>query len=191
MIHVDVRVIASTCRSLEDEVRNGRFRAELYYLLNVVSLRVPCLRDHSEDIPDLLKFYVDYFVSREKLPFRRFPVAVQNFLRNYPWHGNIRELKNLVQRILILGNGEDVELDEVKTAVGDSVVEINPQAAEQPDFYNLPLKEAREHFEKAYLEYHLNKYSGSVARLSSAIGLERTHLYRKLNSLGIRFREKR
>ncbi|NDE35274.1 MAG: sigma-54-dependent Fis family transcriptional regulator, partial [Gammaproteobacteria bacterium] len=77
------------------------------------------------------------------------------------------------------------------TAVGDSVVEINPQAAEQPDFYNLPLKEAREHFEKAYLEYHLNKYSGSVARLSSAIGLERTHLYRKLNSLGIRFREKR
>lgn len=191
LIHVDVRVIASTCRSLEDEVRNGRFRAELYYLLNVVSLRVPSLRDHSEDIPDLLKFYVDYFVSREKLPFRRFPVAVQNFLRNYPWHGNIRELKNLVQRILILGNGEDVELDEVKTAVGDSVVEINPQAAEQPDFYNLPLKEAREHFEKAYLEYHLNKYSGSVARLSSAIGLERTHLYRKLNSLGIRFREKR
>jgi DNA-binding NtrC family response regulator len=191
LIHVDVRVIASTCRSLEDEVRNGRFRAELYYLLNVVSLRVPSLRDHSEDIPDLLKFYVDYFVSREKLPFRRFPVAVQNFLRNYPWHGNIRELKNLVQRILILGNGEDVDLDEVKTAVGDSVVEINPQAAEQPDFYNLPLKEAREHFEKAYLEYHLNKYSGSVARLSSAIGLERTHLYRKLNSLGIRFREKR
>lgn len=191
LIHVDVRIIASTCRALEEEVRQGRFRAELYYLLNVVSLKVPSLREHSEDIPDLLKFYVDYFVSREKLPFRRFPVAVQNFLRNYPWHGNIRELKNLVQRVLILGQGEDVELEEVKLAVGDSVLETQTEIGQQPDFYNLPLKEAREHFEKAYLEYHLEKYAGSVARLSSAIGLERTHLYRKLNSLGIRFREKR
>lgn len=191
LVHVDVRVIATTCRALEEEVRAGRFRAELYYLLNVVSLRVPPLREHSEDIPDLLNFYVEYFVSREKLPFRRFPVAVQNFLRNYPWYGNIRELKNLVQRILILGNGEDVELEEVKAAVGESVIE-SPQGSNlQPDFYNLPLKEAREHFEKAYLEYHLDKYAGSVARLSSAIGLERTHLYRKLNSLGIRFRDKR
>ena len=191
LVHVDVRIIASTCRSLEDEVRSGRFRAELYYLLNVVSLKVPPLRDHSEDIPDLLNFYVEYFVSREKLPFRRFPVSVQNFLRNYPWYGNIRELKNLVQRILILGSGEDVELEEVKAAVGETVVETPQDQIQQPDFYNLPLKEAREHFEKAYLEYHLDKYAGSVARLSSAIGLERTHLYRKLNSLGIRFREKR
>lgn len=191
LVHVDVRIIASTCRSLEDEVRAGRFRAELYYLLNVVSLKVPPLRDHSEDIPDLLNFYVEYFVSREKLPFRRFPVSVQNFLRNYPWYGNIRELKNLVQRILILGSGEDVELEEVKAAVGEAVVEAPQDQMRQPDFYNLPLKEAREHFEKAYLEYHLDKYAGSVARLSTAIGLERTHLYRKLNSLGIRFRDKR
>ena len=84
-----------------------------------------------------------------------------------------------------------MELEEVKAAVGESVVESHREPLPQPDFYNLPLKEAREHFEKAYLEYHLEKYSGSVARLSSAIGLERTHLYRKLNSLGIRFRDKR
>ncbi|GAB6047794.1 sigma-54 dependent transcriptional regulator [Methyloparacoccus murrellii] len=191
LLHVDVRIIASTCKSLEEEVRSGRFRAELYYLLNVVSLKVPSLKEHSEDIPDLLKFYVDYFVSREKLPFRKFPVAAQNFLRNYPWHGNIRELKNLVQRLLILGNGEEVELEEVKLAVGEPVVESAGGRQPLPDFYNLPLKEARERFEKAYLEFHLDKYAGSVARLSAAIGLERTHLYRKLNSLGIRFREKR
>ncbi len=192
LLHVDVRVIASTRKSLEEEVRAGRFRPELYYLLNVVALKVPSLKEHSEDIPDLLKFYVDYFVSREKLPFRRFPVAVQNFLRNYPWHGNIRELKNLVQRLLILGTGEEVELEEVKASVGEHVVNSSSTALQhQPDFYNLPLKEARERFEKAYLEYHLDKYAGSVARLSAAIGLERTHLYRKLNSLGIRFREKR
>lgn len=192
LLHVDVRIIASTCKSLEEEVRAGRFRPELYYLLNVVALKVPSLKEHSEDIPDLLKYYVDYFVSREKLPFRTFPVAVQNFLRNHPWHGNIRELKNLVQRLLILGSGSEVELDEVKTAVGEPVVEMHRGAVNPPpDFYSLPLKEARERFEKAYLEYHLDKYAGSVARLSTAIGLERTHLYRKLNSLGIKFRDKR
>lgn len=192
LLHVDVRIIASTCKSLEEEVRAGRFRPELYYLLNVVALKVPSLKEHSEDIPDLLKYYVDYFVSREKLPFRTFPVAVQNFLRNYPWHGNIRELKNLVQRLLILGSGGEVELDEVKSAVGEPVVESHRGGIIQPpDFFSLPLKEARERFEKAYLEYHLDKYAGSVARLSTAIGLERTHLYRKLNSLGIKFRDKR
>ena len=192
LLHVNVRIIASTCKSLEEEVRTGRFRPELYYLLNVVALKVPSLKEHSEDIPDLLKYYVDYFVSREKLPFRKFPVAVQNFLRNQPWHGNIRELKNLVQRLLILGNGDEVDLEEVKMAAGEPVVEGRASTTGQlPDFYNLPLKEARECFEKAYLEYHLDKYAGSVARLSTAIGLERTHLYRKLNSLGIRFREKR
>lgn len=190
LVHVDVRIVASTRKSLEEEVRTGRFRRELYYLLNVVTLRVPPLAEHHEDVPELLGFYVDYFVSREKLPFRRFGVAVQNFLRHYPWHGNVRELKNLVQRLLILGSGEEVELDEVKMALGESIA-VPGVALNQPDFYDLPLKDAREHFEKAYLEYHLEKYAGSVARLSQAIGLERTHLYRKLNSLGIKFKDKR
>jgi two-component system nitrogen regulation response regulator NtrX len=189
-ISVDVRIVASTRKSLEEEVRAGRFRRELYYLLNAVTLKLPPLREHSEDVPELLRFYVDYFVSREKLPFRKFPVAVQNFLRHYPWHGNVRELKNLVQRLLILGTGDEVSLEEVKAALGDSLVEPAPNQ-HAPDYYELPLKEARERFEKAYLEYHLEKYGGSVARMSQVIGLERTHLYRKLNSLGIKFKEKR
>jgi DNA-binding NtrC family response regulator len=188
-INVDVRVIASTRKMLEEEVRCGHFRRELLYLLNVVTLKIPPLREHTEDIPELLSLYVDYFVSREKIPFRRFPVAVQNFLRNYAWPGNIRELKNLVQRLLILGAGEEVSLDEVRSALGESLNLAKP--AGQPDFFGLPLKEARDRFEKAYLEYHLEKYGGNVARLSQAIGLERTHLYRKLNSLGVNFKEKR
>ncbi len=194
LLTFDVRVVASTSRSLEEEVRAGRFRPELYYLLNVVPIKVPPLSEHSEDVPDLLQYYVDYFVSREKLPFRKFPVSVQNFLRNSPWHGNIRELKNLVQRLLILGSGPEIELDEVKSALGEPMLGGVQDAGDRsgrPDFFDLPLKEAREQFEKAYLEYHLDKYTGSVARLSSAIGLERTHLYRKLNSLGIKFRDKR
>ena len=187
-VNVDVRIVASTRRSLEEEINAGRFRRDLYYSLNVVSLKIPPLREHSEDVPELLNFYVDYFVKQEKLAFRRFTVPVQNYLRNQVWNGNVRELKNLVQRLLILGTGDTIELDEVKTAIGSGAIVKN---ADHPEFYDMPLKEAREYFEKAYLEYHLTRSGGSVARLSSIIGMERTHLYRKLHSLGIRFKEKK
>jgi len=184
-VRVDVRVVSSTRMALDEEVRSGRFRQDLYYLLNEVTLDIQPLREHSEDVPTLLSFYVDYFVSQDRLAFRKFSMSAQNFLRNYHWRGNIRELKNLVQRLMILGVGEDIELDEVKSALGaggsNSVV-INSV----PEFFNLPLKEARDHFEKAYLEYHLEQTGGSVARLSAAVGMERTHLYRKLHSLNIK-----
>ncbi len=184
-VQVDVRVVASTRTSLDEEVRAGRFRQDLYYLLNEVTLDIQPLREHSEDVPGLLSFYVDYFVSQDKLAFRRFSMAAQNFLRNYSWRGNIRELKNLVQRLMILGVGEDIELDEVKLALGSVGTDV-ASLSSVPEFYNLPLKEARDHFEKAYLEYHFEKTGGSVAKLSAAVGMERTHLYRKLHSLNIK-----
>jgi DNA-binding NtrC family response regulator len=184
-VSVDVNVIASTRVALEDEVNAGRFRQDLYYLLNVVTLKIQPLRTHSEDVPSLLNFYVDYFIRMEKLPFRKFSMAAQNFLRNYSWYGNVRELKNLVQRLMILGVGDDIELEEVKTALG-SIAEKPVLLGTVPEFFNLPLKEAREHFEKAYLEYHFEKNAGSVAKLAAAIGMERTHLYRKLHALNIK-----
>ncbi|MBK8816606.1 MAG: sigma-54-dependent Fis family transcriptional regulator [Methylococcaceae bacterium] len=184
-VRVDVRVIASTRIDLAEEVKLGRFRHDLYYLLNEVTLEIQPLRSHSEDIPSLLSFYVDYFVSHDKLAFRKFSMAAQNFLRNYSWRGNVRELKNLVQRLMILGVGEEIELDEVKSALGTVIVDTTPSAS-VPDFYNLPLKDARDQFEKAYLEYHFERSGGSVAKLSAAVGIERTHLYRKLHSLNIK-----
>ncbi|MBF6648634.1 sigma-54 dependent transcriptional regulator [Methylobacter sp. BlB1] len=184
-VRVDVRVVASTRIALDEEVKAGRFRQDLYYLLNEVTLEIPPLREHSEDVPALLSFYVDYFVNQDKLPFRRFSIAAQNFLRNYSWRGNVRELKNLVQRLMILGVGEDIELDEVKLALGSVVSDVY-NASSVPDFFSLPLKEARDHFEKAYLEYHFEKNGGSVAKLAAAVGMERTHLYRKLHSLNIK-----
>lgn len=184
-VRVDVRVVASTRIALDEEVKAGRFRQDLYYLLNEVTLEIPPLREHSEDVPALLSFYVDYFVNQDKLPFRRFSIATQNFLRNYSWRGNVRELKNLVQRLMILGVGEDIELDEVKLALGSVVGDVYT-ASSVPEFFNLPLKEARDHFEKAYLEYHFEKNGGSVAKLATAVGMERTHLYRKLHSLNIK-----
>ena len=184
-VYVDVRIIASTRIPLEEEVKSGHFRHDLYYLLNEVLIHIEPLRNHSEDVPALLSFYVDYFVNQDKLAFRRFSMSAQNFLRNYNWRGNVRELKNLVQRLMILGVGEDIELDEVKSALG-SVSNETVNVPMVPDFYNLPLKEARDHFEKAYLEYHLDRTGGSVDKLSTAIGIERTHLYRKLHSLNIK-----
>jgi len=184
-VRVDVRVVASTRMALDEEVNQGRFRQDLYYLLNEVTLEIHPLRDHSEDVPGLLNFYVDHFVIHEKLPFRRFSMAAQNYLRNYIWPGNVRELRNLVQRLMILGAGDDIELDEVKTALG-SIAEQPKLGSNVPEFFNLPLKEARDHFEKSYLEYHFEKNGGSVAKLATAIGMERTHLYRKLHSLKIK-----
>jgi DNA-binding NtrC family response regulator len=184
-VSVDVRVVASTRIALDEEVKAGRFRQDLYYLLNEITVDIPPLRNHSEDVPALLSFYVDYFVNQDKLPFRKFSMAAQNFLRNYGWRGNVRELKNLVQRLMILGVGEEIELDEVKSALGSVVGDVGSSAS-VPDFFNLPLKEARDHFEKAYLEYHFERTGGSVARLSAAVGMERTHLYRKLHSLNIK-----
>lgn len=184
-VSVDVRIVTSTRVSLEEQVKAGRFRRDLYYLLNEVTMEIPPLREHSEDVPALLGFYVDQFMNQEKLPFRKFSMAAQNYLRNYSWPGNVRELKNLVQRLMILGVGDDMELDEVKGALG-AVVEQTSGSSSVPEFYNLPLKEAREHFEKAYLEYHFEKSGGSVAKLASIIGMERTHLYRKLHALNIK-----
>ncbi len=185
-IKTNIRVVASSTQPLAEQVQEKRFREELYYLLNVVSIETPPLREHTEDISELLNFYVEHFVTREKLPFRKFSVAAQNFLRNHPWHGNIRELKNLVQRLLILGTGDEIDLDEAKNALGS--FQISTTDSTLPEFFGLPLKEARDQFEKAYLQHHLDNNNGNIAKLATAIGMERTHLYRKLHAANIKFR---
>ncbi|MFZ5622300.1 MAG: sigma-54-dependent transcriptional regulator [Pseudomonadota bacterium] len=182
-VRVDVRIIAATHRDLTQEVAAGNFREDLYYHLNVVPLRIPALAEHCEDIPDLLNYYVDFFVTRESLPYRHFSVAAQNRLRNHAWPGNIRELKNLVQRLLILGAGEQITVEEVDSALGAQAVAAAAGGAALP--FDLPLREAREQFEKAYLEHQLADVGGSVGKLAKRVGMERTHLYRKLKALGI------
>jgi two-component system nitrogen regulation response regulator NtrX len=189
-VAIDVRIIAATQRDLKEEVRSGNFREDLFYHLNVVPLVVPPLREHAEDIPDLLNYYVDYFATHEKLPYRRFSVGAQNFLRNYSWPGNVRELKNLVQRVLILGAGDEIAQTEVETALG-STPPTPTQPLEGMVSFDQPLRAAREQFEKAYLEYQLEKHAGNVSKMAKEAGMERTHLYRKLRSLGIEIKERR
>lgn len=188
-IPVDIRVIATTSRDLEQEVREGRFREDLYYHLNVVPLTVPPLREHSEDVPELLNFYVDRFVVQEHLPYREFSIAAQNRLRNYSWPGNNRELKNLVQRLLILGQGPATDIDEVEAALQQTDEAATPTGSSATLPLDLPLREAREQFEKVYLEHQLQEVGGSVGKLAKRVGMERTHLYRKLRGLGIDFKK--
>ncbi len=183
-VKVDLRVIATTQRNLEEEVAAGRFRDDLFYHLNVVPLHIPALREHADDVHDLLNYYIDNFVNNEQLGYRHFSVAAQNRLRTYEWPGNVRELKNLVQRLLILGSSDEIELDEVER----SISRLAPPTGEPgalPVSYDLPLREAREQFEKDYLEHQLNAAGGSVGKLAKRVGMERTHLYRKLRALGI------
>jgi DNA-binding NtrC family response regulator len=132
----------------------------------------------------LLNFYIDYLVTHERLPYRHFSVAAQNRLRSYKWPGNIRELRNLVQRLLILGSGDEIEVDEIERAIGSNV-ELAGERRGPSMPYDLPLREAREQFEHNYLLHQLQEVDGSVGKLAKRVGMERTHLYRKLRSLGI------
>src|SRR3569833_2913413 len=184
-VQLDVRVVAATHRDLAQEVQAKRFREDLYYQLAVVPLTVPPLREHAEDVPDLLNQALDRFVAQEGLPYRRFTVAAQNRLRHYAWPGNIRELQNLVQRLLILGTGNDIEADEVEAALAAG--RDGPLAP--PGLFDLPLREARENFERAYLEYQLRQVGGSIGKVAKQAGMERTHLYRKLRALGMNLKE--
>jgi DNA-binding NtrC family response regulator len=181
-VETDLRVIAVTSQDLKKAVTEGRFREDLYYRLNVVPLRVPSLREHREDVPELVNYCLDWLVESEHLPFRKFSSGAFNLLRNYSWPGNIRELKNLVQRLLILNRGEEVSEDEVGQALGGSQAESEayPEA-----LFEMPLRAARDRFEKAYLEHHLRRVGGNVSDLAQVVEMERTHLYRKLKGLGI------
>jgi two-component system, NtrC family, nitrogen regulation response regulator NtrX len=184
---LNVRWISSAQEGYEQRSSPEPFRRDLVANLNVITLRVPPLRDYAEDVPDLLRFYVDRLVDDQHLPLRRFSVAAQNRLRNYPWPGNIGELKNLVQRVLVLGVSEEIGLEEIERELAVKMA-VNEPLVKQ-DLLALPLREAREQFERAYLQQQLLLCNGKVGQLAKRVGMERTHLYRKLRALGVDFRQ--
>ncbi|NDY95897.1 sigma-54-dependent transcriptional regulator [Wenzhouxiangella limi] len=182
---LDIRIITGAGAGLADLVRSGRIDESLYYRLNVLPLEIPPLRERQEDVPDLVRFYAEYFPSRDGLPYRHFSVAAQNRLRQHRWPGNLRELRNLVQRLLILGGDEEVSVAEIDEALAQvDAVSAGP-GQQIPALFRLPLREAREEFERQYLTHQLKLAEGSVGKLAEAVEMERTHLYRKLRQLGI------
>lgn len=186
-VQVNVRIITATHKNLEKEVKAGRFRDDLYYKLNVVPIHIAPLREHVQDIPELINYYITLYVDRDNLPYRTFSVAAQNRLRNYRWPGNVRELENLVQRLLILGVEEEISLEEVEFSL--SKPNEATEAILTSDIYDVPFKKAREMFERDYLKYRLQSCGGNVTQLAKLTGMERTNLYRKLRSLGIDIKE--
>ncbi|MGO9989765.1 MAG: sigma-54-dependent transcriptional regulator [Steroidobacteraceae bacterium] len=184
---INVRWISSAQDGFESRTAPEPLRRDLIAHLNVITLRVPPLRDYAEDVPDLLRYYVGRLVDDQHLPLRRFGVAAQNRLRNYPWPGNLNELKNLVQRVLILGSGEEIRLEEIERELAVKMGLDEPLVKQ--DLLALPLREAREQFERAYLQQQLLLCNGKVGQLAKRVGMERTHLYRKLRALGVDFRQ--
>jgi len=185
-IKLQARVLATTNTDYENKIENGTLRKELISDLNTLNLQVPPLREYAEDVPELLSYYVDKLVDGEGLAFRRVGVAAQNRLRNYPWPDNVRELKNLVRRLLITGSDEEISLDEIENEISATARRDEPLVKQ--DLLSLPLREAREQFERAYLQQQLVLCEGKVGKLAKRVGMERTHLYRKLRSLGVDFR---
>ncbi len=174
------RIMASVQRTAS----NG-LRADLLAAMGVMQLSIPPLREYSEDIPELLRQYVHALVTDEGLRYRRFGVPVQNRLRNYPWPGNLRELKNLVRRLLMQNSAAEVSLRELETALEPTV--DGSEALIRQDILSLPMREAREQFERIYLTQQLALCGGKVGKLAERVGMERTHLYRKLRALGVDF----
>ena len=177
------RVIATALPGIDSRAGSASISRDLHAQLAVLPLRVPPLREYAEDVPDLLRQCVDQLTDGEKLPFRRCSVAAQNRLRNYPWPDNLRELRNLLRRLLLRGGPEEISLEEVERELAAQTPVDGPLVKQ--DLLALPMREAREHFERAYLQQQLQLCGGKVGQLAKRVGMERTHLYRKLRSLGI------
>lgn len=180
-VAMDIRLIALSKNDLEQTVLEGNFREDLYQRLKVMPIHLPALRQHTEDIPELVDYFVNHFVTQETLEYRHFSVPAQNILRQYGWPGNLKELKNLIQRILILGRGEVTD-SEIKNALQktDSTVEQDSTVDT-----SLLLKEAKDKLEGAYLSQLLRETGGNVSETAKRSGIDRTNLYRKLKALGI------
>jgi two-component system nitrogen regulation response regulator NtrX len=183
-LRVDVRVISSTNRDLQSEIELGRFRQELFHRLNVVPIAVPSLEDRREDIPELVRYFIEMFNRTQGLPLRPLSDEAVAQLQTMEWPGNVRQLKNVVERVLILGEGagpiEARELpDTMPPAAGEGRVVLAGGLA------TLPLREARELFEREYLLTQINRFGGNISRTATFVGMERSALHRKLKSLSI------
>jgi DNA-binding NtrC family response regulator len=179
------RMMSTSRQDLTDVVKRNAFDATLAHQLTSETIVIAPLRSHPEDIPALLEGFVDWHVKHEGLPYRHFTLAAQNRLRNLDWLGNLLELKNLVQRVLLLGGGTEIEVTEVDKALGTREAPDSPEQAAIVLRHDLPLREARADFERRYLLRCLAETQGNIGDLAKHVGMERTHLYRKLRSLDI------
>lgn len=186
-IAVDARIISSTSRNLESEIQSGRFREDLYHRLSVVPVRVPPLAERRDDIPELVQYFMQQIAGSTGLPRRKIGDDAMAVLQSHDWPGNVRQLRNNIERVMILAGGAPesvVDASMLPPDVGSMVPNLpNGQGGEQ--LMGLALREAREVFEREYLVAQINRFGGNISRTAEFVGMERSALHRKLKALGI------
>jgi two-component system, NtrC family, nitrogen regulation response regulator NtrX len=185
-VKVDVRVVSATSRDLQHEIAEGRFREDLYYRLNVVPVAIPPLPDRREDIPALVMHFLAHYASERRVPTPEIAPDAMVALQSYDWPGNVRQLRNVVERTVILAPGDRIgriDLDLLPAEVLGEQVDMGGAGAGA--IMGAPLREARETFEREYLRVQIRRFSGNISRTASFIGMERSALHRKLKLLGI------
>jgi DNA-binding NtrC family response regulator len=183
----NVRVICGASRHLPDLVAQGVFDERLYSILSATTIRVPSLREHREDVPDLANLVLSSMVEAKEVPPRQFTTSALNALRNYDWPGNIAQLQSVVQTLAHTVPADQINLEDIGLALPQPA---SAGTATQNLSLDLPLRDARDAFERVYFEHHIRKEGGNISRVAESVGLERTHLYRKLKQLGIKLARK-
>ena len=183
-VRVDLRVISSTSRDLRHEIAHGRFRQELYDRLNVVPIAVPSLAERREDIPELTTAFIEMFHRTQGLPLRKLTAEAEAMLQTMQWPGNIRQLRNVIERVLILGDGTG-PIDARELPGQEAAADTGGRMVLGGAMATLPLREAREVFEREYLLTQINRFGGNISRTAGFVGMERSALHRKLKSLGV------
>jgi two-component system nitrogen regulation response regulator NtrX len=186
-IAVDVRVVASTSRNLEAAIAEGSFREDLYHRLSVVPIRVPPLAERRDDIPLLIDYFMEQIAQSTGLPRRRIGEVAMAVLQSHSWPGNVRQLRNNIERLMILAGGDaEVVIDAsmLPPDVG-SMVPAMPNGNGGEQLMGLPLRDAREVFEREYLVAQISRFGGNISRTAEFVGMERSALHRKLKALGI------
>ncbi|MBM3357351.1 MAG: sigma-54-dependent Fis family transcriptional regulator [Betaproteobacteria bacterium] len=181
----NVRLVCGASRPLAELAAQGAFDGRLYGTLAGTVIRVPSLREHREDVPDLANLVLSRMVEAKETPPKQFSTAALNALRNYDWPGNLTQLESVVRTLVLTGPAEQISLEDVNVALPPPGPRIAQDLA-----LDLPLRDARDAFERAYFEYHIAREGGNISRVADSVGLERTHLYRKLKQLGIRLGRK-
>ncbi|HEX8512165.1 MAG TPA: sigma-54 dependent transcriptional regulator [Allosphingosinicella sp.] len=187
MVKVDMRVVSSTSRHLADEIAGGRFREDLFYRLNVVPVHLPALAERREDIPALIGHFAARYAAEQRLPTPEFSADAVAALQAYDWPGNVRQLRNVIERTIILAPGARVgciELDMLPPEILNEQASLSSGEAVKA-IMGTPLREARETFEREYLKVQIRRFSGNISRTATFIGMERSALHRKLKALGI------